>query len=77
MGAVFEAQDLENGRQVALKVLSHTLDSPAARQRFFREGRLAASLNHPNSVYVFGTETIDGTPVEVPVPKKVSFISPQ
>src|SRR5436190_23726082 len=42
MGAVYEAGDLENGRRVALKVLSHTLDSPDARERFFREGRLAA-----------------------------------
>jgi eukaryotic-like serine/threonine-protein kinase len=63
MGAVFEADDLENGRRVALKVLSQALDAPAARERFFREGRLAASLNHPNSVYVFGTEEIGGTPV--------------
>ena len=63
MGAAFEAEDLESGRRVALKVLSHTLDSPAARERFFREGRLAASINHPNSVYVFGTEEIGGTPV--------------
>ncbi len=63
MGAVFEAEDLDNGRRVALKVLSHALDSPDARQRFFREGRLAASINHPNSVYVFGTEEIGGTPV--------------
>ncbi|HOA60962.1 MAG: protein kinase [Verrucomicrobia bacterium] len=63
MGAVYEAEDLENGRRVALKVLSHTLDSPEARERFFREGRLAASINHPNSVYVFGTEEIGGTPV--------------
>jgi uncharacterized RDD family membrane protein YckC len=63
MGAVFEAEDLETGRRVALKVLSHTLDLPEARERFFREGRLAASLNHPNSVYVFGTEEIGGTPV--------------
>src|SRR5262249_13425727 len=63
MGAGFDAQDLENGRRVALKVLSQKLDSPEARQRFFREGRLAASLNHPNSVYVFGTEEIAGTPV--------------
>ena len=63
MGAVFEADDLENGRRVALKVLSQVLDAPEARERFFREGRLAASLNHPNSVYVFGTEEIGGTPV--------------
>jgi eukaryotic-like serine/threonine-protein kinase len=63
MGAVYEAQDLESGRRVALKVLSHTLDSPDARERFFREGRLAASINHPNSVYIFGTEEIGGIPV--------------
>ena len=50
------------GRRVALKVLKHSLDSPEARKRFLREGRLAASVNHPNSVYVFGTEEIDGTP---------------
>ncbi len=62
MGAVFEAEDLESGRRVALKVLSQTLDSPEARERFFREGRMAASINHPNSVYVFGTEEIGGTP---------------
>ncbi|MBN2506840.1 MAG: protein kinase [Verrucomicrobia bacterium] len=63
MGAVFDVEDLDSGRRVALKVLSQTLDSPEARERFFREGRLAASINHPNSVYVFGTEEIGGTPV--------------
>jgi hypothetical protein len=63
MGAVFEAEDLDSGRRVALKVLGHRLDSPEARSRFFREGRLAASINHPNSVYVFGTEDIAGIPV--------------
>ena len=62
MGAVFEAEDLESGRRVALKVLSQMLDAPEARERFFREGRMAASINHPNSVYVFGTEEIGGTP---------------
>jgi len=63
MGTVFEAEDLESGRRVALKVLSQGLDSPDARERFLREGRLAASINHPNSVYVFGTEEIAGTPI--------------
>lgn len=62
MGAVFDAEDLESGRRVALKVLGQKLDSPEARERFFREGRMAASINHPNSVYVYGTEEIGGTP---------------
>jgi len=62
MGAVYEAEHLESGRRVALKVLSHSLDSPEARGRFLREGRLAASVNHPNSVYIYGTEEVEGTP---------------
>ena len=63
MGEVYEVDDLESGRRLALKVLTHALDSPEARRRFLREGRLAASINHPNSVYIFGTEEIEGTPV--------------
>jgi len=63
MGVVYEAEDLETGRRIALKLLGQGLDSPEARSRFLREGRLAASINHPNSVYVFGTEEIAGTPV--------------
>ena len=63
MGTVYEAEEQASGRRLALKVLSHSLDSEQARTRFFREGRLAASVNHPNSVYVFGTEEIDGMPV--------------
>ena len=59
MGTVYEAQDTENQRRVALKVLSRPVDSSEARQRFLREGRLAASINHPNSVFVFGTHQID------------------
>ena len=62
MGAVYEAEHTESGRRVALKVLSHSLDSAEARARFLREGRLAASINHPNSVYIYGTEEIEGTP---------------
>jgi len=65
MGAVYEAEQLETSRRVALKVLAHRLDSAETRARFFREGRLAASINHPNSVYVYGTGEIEGTPVIV------------
>ncbi len=63
MGAVYEAEELASGRRVALKVLGHSLDSADTRKRFIREGRLAASINHPNSVYVYGTEEIEGAPV--------------
>jgi eukaryotic-like serine/threonine-protein kinase len=62
MGVVFEAEEQETGRRVALKVIGRQFDSLRDRTRFLREGRLAASINHPNSVYVFGTEEIAGTP---------------
>lgn len=62
MGTVYEAEHQESGRRVALKILSHSLDDRQARNRFLREGRLAASVNHPNSVYVFGTEEVEGVP---------------
>ena len=60
MGSVYEAEQLATGRRVALKMLGQKLDSPDMRKRFLREGRLAASVNHPNSLYVFGTEEIGG-----------------
>jgi uncharacterized RDD family membrane protein YckC len=63
MGTVYEAEQLATGRRVALKMLGQQLDSPEMRQRFLREGRLAAGVNHPNSLYVFGSEEIEGLPV--------------
>lgn len=63
MGTVYEAVDRATGRRLALKVLDQRLDSPEMRRRFLREGRLAARVNHPASLYVFGSEEIDGVPV--------------
>jgi uncharacterized RDD family membrane protein YckC len=63
MGTVYEAEQLATGRRVALKMLGQQLDSPDMRQRFLREGRLAAGVNHPNSLYIFGSEEIEGLPV--------------
>ena len=63
MGTVYEAEQLATGRRVALKMLTQQLDSPDMRQRFLREGRLAAGVNHPNSLYVFGSEEIEDLPV--------------
>ena len=63
MGTVYEAEQLATGRRVALKMLGQQLDSPDLRQRFLREGRLAAGVNHPNSLYIYGSEEIEGVPV--------------
>jgi len=63
MGAVYEAEQVATDRRVALKMLGQQLDSPDMRQRFLREGRLAAGVNHPNSLYVFGSEEIEGIPL--------------
>ncbi len=63
MGAVYEAEHLATGRRVGLKMLNHRLDSSDMRRRFLREGRLSAAVSHPNSLYVFGSEEIEGHPV--------------
>jgi hypothetical protein len=63
MSDVWAAKDLETGRHVALKALRSRLTTPDARDRFLQEGRLAARVTHPNIVYVFGTEEIEGVPV--------------
>ena len=62
MGAVYEGEQIATGRSVALKLLGQQLDSADMRQRFLREGRLAAGVNHPNSLYIFGSEEIEGVP---------------
>jgi len=63
MGQVYEAEEIDSGRRIALKLLSRGLGDDEERERFLREGRLAASLSHPNCVYVFGTSEIQGFPV--------------
>lgn len=63
MGTVYEGVQRSTGRRLALKLLDQSLDSPEMRRRFLREGRLAARVNHPASLYVFGSEEIDGIPV--------------
>ncbi|GMV23270.1 MAG: hypothetical protein AMXMBFR57_32190 [Acidimicrobiia bacterium] len=63
MGEVYEAEHQENGRRVALKLLRSRIGSGEDRERFLREGQLAASISDPHTVYVFGSEEIEGLPV--------------
>jgi len=61
-GAVWEAEHVELGRPVALKILApeHASSAPAL-ERFRREARAAAGLRHPNLVEIldFG-KSLDG-----------------
>ncbi|MBV9886965.1 MAG: serine/threonine protein kinase, partial [Acidobacteria bacterium] len=57
MGVVYRAQDLELSRFVAIKLLPDNLPhDQMASDRFLREARAAASLNHPNicTIHDFG-----------------------
>jgi serine/threonine protein kinase/tetratricopeptide (TPR) repeat protein len=48
MGVVYLARDERLDREVALKVMSAVARDPTSRERFWREARAAASVNHPN-----------------------------
>ncbi len=53
-GIVFQAYDPQLGREVALKVpRAEVVLSPELRERFLREARAAAALDHPNLVPVY------------------------
>ena len=61
MGTVYRGWDRTLARPAAVKVLDDRLqDHPVARDRFEREARLAAQLNHPNVAKVYGVGEQDG-----------------
>jgi len=61
MGVVYRATHLGLERPVALKVIARELaDREGFRERFLRESRLAASLDHPAVVPVYDSREVDG-----------------
>ncbi len=63
MGVVVKAHDTELNRPVAIKLLApHWSYLGTARQRFAREGRAAAAIQHPNVVAIHNVEFQGQTP---------------
>ena len=61
MAVVFRARDVQLGRNVALKLLAPVLAlDDAFRQRFIRESRAAAAVDHPYIIPIFAAGESDG-----------------
>jgi serine/threonine protein kinase len=62
MGEVYRAHDSNLGRDVAVKTLPYEFARDQARvERFRREARTLASLNHPHIAAIYGLEVFDRT----------------
>ncbi|WP_372370290.1 bifunctional serine/threonine-protein kinase/formylglycine-generating enzyme family protein [Candidatus Uabimicrobium sp. HlEnr_7] len=85
MGIVYKAQDLKLNRVVALKVMIGENAQSSAVQRFIREAKTIAKLNHPNIInvldvgwegnyYFFAMDFIEGGSVEDAInDKKITY----
>jgi serine/threonine-protein kinase len=60
MATVYLAEDLKHHRQVAIKVLRPDLTATLGPERFLREVRLAAKLNHPHILGLHDSGEADG-----------------
>ena len=76
MGEVYRARDTKLDRDVAIKVLPAGLaDDPERLERFEREAKVLAALNHPNIAQIYGVEQgalvmelVEGESLAGPVP---------
>jgi eukaryotic-like serine/threonine-protein kinase len=60
MATVYLAQDVRHDRKVALKVLRAELAAALGTERFLREVRITASLNHPHILPLLDSGEVDG-----------------
>ena len=60
MGEVYRAKDTRLDREVAIKMLpQHFAEDKDRLQRFDREAKSLASLNHPNVAQIFGVDQVE------------------
>jgi Flp pilus assembly protein TadD/TolB-like protein len=63
MGEVWLARDTKLDRDVAIKILpTEMVSDPDRLERFRREAKAVAALNHPNIVTIHAVEEADGVP---------------
>ncbi len=64
MGVVYEGEQVNPRRRVALKVVHRGPGAARIQQRFQREAQVLAMLKHPGIAHIYesGTEVIDGVP---------------
>lgn len=60
MGMVYRAQDIRHERRVALKVLRPEIAATVGTERFLREIRIEAQLNHPHILPVYDSGEVGG-----------------
>src|SRR6185369_718562 len=75
MGEVYRARDTRLGRDVAIKISSERFD-----ERFAREARVIASLNHPNICQLYDVgenylvmELVEGETLKGPLPLQTAL----
>ena len=60
MGVVFRAQDLRHDRKVAVKILRPEIAVSLGKERFLREIKIEAGLNHPHILPVYDSGEAGG-----------------
>lgn len=61
MGKVYRAVNIENGTNVALKIVRpHLMTNAVVQKRYAREAKAAASFDHPNIIKLLAEDTVEG-----------------